>query len=316
MPVSFLSEEQQRRYGRFNGEPSAEQLARFFYLDDADRDLIGRRRWDHMRLGFAVQLGTVRFLGTFLDDPINVPPGVIKALGRQIGVGDAGCLARYSEGKTHWHHAGEIRERYGYRAFTDPSMQFRLNRWLYALCWTGTDRPSVLFDRAVAWLLANKVVLPGLSVLERSVARVRSRANERLWECLTDRVTTEQRKRLEALLAVPDGERRSTLDRLRDGPVLQSPAELGRAIDRLQEVQELAAHLPSLDRLPTSRITNLARFAGAAKAQAIERLPDERRIATLLAYVRTLEASANDDVLDLFDVVVTDMFANAKAADQ
>jgi hypothetical protein len=32
--------------------------------------------------------------------------------------------------------------------------------------------------------------------------------------------------------------------------------------------------------------------------------------------VRTLEASANDDVLDLFDVVVTDMFANAKAADQ
>jgi hypothetical protein len=32
-------------------------------------------------------------------------------------------------------------------------------------------------------------------------------------------------------------------------------------------------------------------------------LPDEQRIATLLAFGRTLEASANDDVLDLFDVV-------------
>ena len=41
----------------------------------------------------------------------------------------------------------------------------------------------------------------------------------------------------------------------------------------------------------------------AAKSQAIARLPDEQRIATLLAFVRTLEASANDDVLDLFDVV-------------
>jgi hypothetical protein len=137
-----------------------------------------------------------------------------------------------------------------------------------------------------------------------------------LWQRLTGRVTPEQRQRLESLLAVPDGERRSALDHLRDGPVLQSPAELSRAVDRLKEVQELAAGLPSLGRLPKSRITSLARFAAAAKAQAVERLPGERRIATLLAYIRTLEASAHDDVLNLFDVVVTGMFADAKAAGQ
>jgi hypothetical protein len=237
-------------------------------------------------------------------------------VGKQIGIKPEDKIATYQASQWRWRHEVEIREHYGYQAFTEPKLRFRLNRWLYALCWTGTDRPSVLFDRAVAWLLANKVVLPGLTQLERAVARVRSRANERLWQSLTDRVTPEQRQRLEALLVVSDSDRRSTLDRLRDGPVLQSPAELARAVDRLQEVQALAVGLPLLDRLPTSRITNLARFAGTAKAQAIERLPDKRRIATLLAYVRTLEASAHDDVLDLFDVVVTDMFAAAKVAGQ
>ena len=36
-----------------------------------------------------------------------------------------------------------------------------------------------------------------------------------------------------------------------------------------------------------------------------------RRAATLLAFVRTLEASAQDDVLDLFDIVATALFADA-----
>jgi hypothetical protein len=40
-------------------------------------------------------------------------------------------------------------------------------------------------------------------------------------------------------------------------------------------------------------------------------MPLERRMATLLAFVRTLEATAQDDVLDLFDIVVTTLFTDA-----
>ncbi len=181
MPVSFLTPEQERRYGRFNGVPGREQLDRHFHFDDADLAMVGRRRWDYMRLGFAVQLGTVRFLGTFLADPTEVPAEVAATLARQIGVLDPACLGRYRDGKARWHHAAEIRHAYGYREFADPAAQWRLLRWLYALCWTGTDRPTALFDQATAWLVTHKVLLPGASVLERTVARVRSRANSRLW---------------------------------------------------------------------------------------------------------------------------------------
>jgi hypothetical protein len=240
MPVSFLTAEQERLYGRFPMDVSAEQLARYFHLDDTDRTFVLTHRGAHMRLGCAVQLGTVRFLGTFLEDPSDVPLRVVSFLGDQLRTPIDGTLDLYRASQWRWRHPLEIRERYGYRDFSDPFMQFRLNRWLYALCWTGTDRPSALFDRATAWLVTNKVLLPGATVLERATSRVRARANSRLWRLLAARITPDQMKRLDALLVVPEGGRQSPMDRLRSGPTLQSTAELARAIDRLDEVRQLA----------------------------------------------------------------------------
>ncbi len=87
MPVEFLSDKQVGAYGRFTGELSAAEVERFFYLDDADRNLIARRRSDHHRLGFAVQLGTVRAVGRFLEDPLDVPWPAVEFLAEQLEIG-------------------------------------------------------------------------------------------------------------------------------------------------------------------------------------------------------------------------------------
>lgn len=86
VPVEFLSDEQSAAFGQYSGELPQSEIERFFYLDGAARDLIGLRRGAHYQLGFALQLGTVRFLGTFLSDPLAVPAGVLGYIAAQPDV--------------------------------------------------------------------------------------------------------------------------------------------------------------------------------------------------------------------------------------
>jgi hypothetical protein len=316
MPVSFLSESQKQHYGCYVGEPTAAQLAQYFYLDDTDQMHLARRRGLHNRLGFAVQLGTVRFLGTFLPDPTAVPAGVVRYLAQQLRIADPSCLTRYRTSDQRWEHTAEIRRVYGYTDFLTPRVQFRLQRWLYALCWTGTDRPSVLFERAITWLLSHKVMLPGVSVLERLVARLRPRVEARVARVLTRGLSPAQQTQLTTLLHVPPGSRASTFERLRRGPIRQSVPALRAALRRVEEVRTLGLTVPSAGRVPPARLQTLARFAATTRMTALQRLAVPRQLATLLAFLHTLEATAQDDVLDLVDSLLTDLFAEAVSTGQ
>lgn len=86
MPVRFLTKQQRRLYGRFAGPPSAEQLDRYFSLDEDDLEFARRCRSTADRLSCAVQIGTLRFLGTFLSDPRQVPRNVLNFVAGQLAL--------------------------------------------------------------------------------------------------------------------------------------------------------------------------------------------------------------------------------------
>ncbi len=316
MAAHFVTPDQERTYGHFAGELTEDQLARFFHFDEADHSVIAVRRSWRARLGFALQLGTVRFLGTFLSEPSQVPRGVLEYTAHQLGISQPHrTLSGYGTGQTRWAHIREIRERFGYREFQNPLVHFRFLRWLYARAWISAERPSVLFDLSIARLVESKILLPGISTLARLVGRVRDRAAVRLWSILSRLPSPEQRQRLEALVEV-SGSHLSDLDRLRRSPTNLSARGLLNALRRLEEVRAIGVGDLDLSTIPSSRFAALARYATAARAQTVERLQPKRRVATLLAFASVLEVQATDDVIDLFDQLVGQLLSRAKRTNQ
>jgi hypothetical protein len=196
MPVEFLSDQEAVAYGSYGASVSQADLESFFYLDDADRRLMAKAklRGDHNRLGFSIQLTSVRHLGRFLSDPLQgVPTEVIDFLAGQLGVADPSCVKRYARREpTHREHAGTIQKALGLRDFAEAEAD--LAEYVARRAWITGDGPKAIFFDALRWLREQQVLLPGLSRLARLVAREREAATRRLWEALCAALSEQQRR--------------------------------------------------------------------------------------------------------------------------
>jgi hypothetical protein len=65
---------------------------------------------NYNRLGFALQMITVRHLGMFLVDPMDVPAEVVEYVAEQLGIADPVCVKIYADRETLERLVGEGRK--------------------------------------------------------------------------------------------------------------------------------------------------------------------------------------------------------------
>lgn len=177
-------------------DPTPEELERFFFLNEAALKIAWKKRRRHNRLGWAVQWGTVRMLGTFLEDPLEVPQVMIGYAAEQLGVDDPSCIKQYAERvPTQYEHAREIRDVLGFRDFSEAEEE--ITELIASRVARMRNSRRELFDRAVLGLIEGQVLLPGISTLAWLVRDVHRDGLPRGVHVGDDRVGTcpDQRRR-------------------------------------------------------------------------------------------------------------------------
>lgn len=79
---------------------------------------------------------------------------------------------------------------------------------------------------------------------------------------------------------------------------------MAKALERVDEISAFRLGRVRLDQVPPNRLATLARVGLGSKAPILERTPEPKRTALLTSVVRHLEASAIDDALDLFSLLM------------
>ncbi len=174
MPGQFLTEAERARLNRFPDEIAPDDLNTYFTLSPSDRQYIQLHHRPATQLGVALQLCALRYLGFSPANLKAAPKDVVHFLSQQLAVSDDTLTSYGQRAQTRTEQWQLVQEYLGYMGATSADLEM-LTTWLIERA-QEHDKPTVLFQLAAEKLHTDKIVRPGVTVLERIVARARDRA--------------------------------------------------------------------------------------------------------------------------------------------
>ncbi|MEO6089760.1 MAG: Tn3 family transposase [Umezawaea sp.] len=286
-------------------EIGRDELARFFTLTPADVAFVdpGRGRGAPDRLGLAVALCTLPWLG-FVPDKIKAaPPVAVARLAEQLAI-DPGALRLYGKrAKTRTGHLRLVAQYLSWRLPTMLELK-ELDEFLLARAMEH-DSPTLLFRLGCEYLISAKVLRPGPVTIVERVAHARAEAQRETFDRLAHEFTDARRAALDGLLVVDPELKMTRLRWLSTGPVEASPSAVRAEVAKLEFLRGLGADTLDLSVLPAERRRFLATIGRRLTGQALERRDAPRRYPILLTLLAQSAVEVLDEVVQLFDQAIS-----------
>jgi TnpA family transposase len=293
-------------------EPPTEQreLVRYYTLSEADLAAIARCRGDHNRLGLALMRCYLRYPGRALQAGERPPAAMLEFVAEQIGVFPASIDEYVANARNQQRHAIECQEQIGLRYFGKHATA-ELTKTLLPQAMED-DRLAHLAALAMEACRQRRIISPSPRALERLCAELRHQARREVYRRLTNGLSAEQRKSLDALTGRRDEAGQVWLTWLRQVPEAAKPTGMLGVIERLEHVRAVGIDPSRGHLIHQARLGQLAREADKTTVQHVARFERQRRHATLVAITLDFTASLTDQAIDLFDRLVGGIFRKAE----
>jgi TnpA family transposase len=283
MATWTLNDAERERLNCFPTDISSEDIITFFTLTPVDKKQIPITTNASNRLGFALQLCTLRYLGFCPDILTPLPAEVLGYLAKQLGV-DPKSLSDYGErAHTRTDHLQTIQEYLEFRKATQADFT-ALTAWLLDRA-LEHDKPSLLLQLLCEKLYKEKIVRPGITRLEKLVAAARSQAQEETFRRVSPLLTPEHKKFLDDLLVSNETTNRTRHAWLIKGATSNTASAMLFCLDKLAFLRKQKIDTWDMSLLTPNRLKFLAQIAKRSTNQALQRMPEERRYPILLAFL-------------------------------
>jgi hypothetical protein len=299
MPIGFLTTAERERLNRFPEQIPHDDLSAFFLLSEADHQAINKQREEYTRLGFALQLCALRYLGFVPDDLTTTPWDAVVFVAQQLDVPPETIHAYGGRRKTRTTHLQQVQAYLGFRSAT-PLDFYGLQTWLVERA-LEHDKPTLLLQLACDELRREQIVRPGLTRLERLVATARQQAHDETFRRLTPLLTDERPTFLDGLLLPDPQTGRTMLNWLRRDATSHAASQIVETLKKVTFLLESGVDTWELIGLTPNRVKWLAQLGWKAPTYQLQRMEPRRRYPILVAFLAQALLHHTDVAVELYE---------------
>ncbi|MFP3647680.1 Tn3 family transposase [Paraburkholderia sp. SIMBA_054] len=262
----------------------------------------GRRltRGERPRLGLLVLLKIFQQMHHFpaLD---GVPVAIVEQVRAAANIGPAVPFGYDTQASpTLFRHYAAVRDYLGVKPYYGTDAGTIATRAAHTAA-LSMDQPIDIINATIDELIAQKVELPAFSTLDRITEQIHAKTQTRLFKRVARRLTDEQKRDLDRLLARDLSSRQTAYNRIKRHAKRPSRQHLDLLIDQIAWLDEIGDFTIALAGVPASKLRSLAMQAMALDASALKKdtLP-EKRYTLIVALLNRMRVRTRDDLADMF----------------
>ena len=299
MPSRFLTDKDREQLNNFPLTVEENELITHFFLSPTDHEQIAFQRGEANRLGFALLLCALRYIGFFPLDVQTAPSHIVSYLAEQLDCDPAAIREYGKRAQTRREHQQWVMTYLEFRWLQEHDEEV-LAAWLTQRA-LENERPSVLLQQATERLYKQRIVRPGITTLEELVTTVRQQADKETYRRLSTSLDKATRQNLDTLLQPDPTSGEIPLVWLRRPARGYSADDILELIAKLVMTQTWEINTWHLTYIPRARLQHLAQIARHSSNQALQRRAAYQRYPILMAFLADAREKLTDEILDLYD---------------
>ena len=295
-------------YPRFKQYPSAKELAELYTPTVEEIKFVKSRVRSHEALlCFMVMLKSFQRLGYF--PPLeNIPVAIIKHLQSFLELREWGKAIPSERQRRNYQQA--IREYLGIKPY-DKAAQ-KLIAIVVSSAAEVKDHPADLINITIEELVKERYELPTFNSLDRLVSHVRSITNNRLFQRVSQNLSSDEQAYLDQLLLGETSESITTLNLLKSPPKSAKLSHIKQLQTKFNQLMTFGDAKRLLSSIPLAKVKYLAAQARALDISEFQDIKLSKRRTLLLCLLYEAQVKTRDHLVEMFIKRILKIQNNAK----